>query len=138
MPRFGKRSKERLRGVDSRLREVLEEVVKHYDITVIEGLRSAERQRKLFADGKSKLDGVTRKSNHQLGRAVDIAAYPIDFEATKDFYYLAGMMQMASKKLGYTIRWGGDWNQDQRFSGRTKRADKTQRFDDLVHFEIRG
>lgn len=137
MPRFGKTSRSRLKGVDSRLIEVLEEVVKHYDIKIIEGLRSSERQQKLFADKKSKLDGVTRKSNHQTGKAVDIAAYPIDFKQTKDFYYLAGMMQMASKKLGYKIRWGGDWNQDQRFSGRTKRADKTQRFDDLVHFEIK-
>ena len=54
MPRFGKRSKQRLKGVDSRLISVLNEVVKYFDITVIEGLRSQERQNELVAQGKSK------------------------------------------------------------------------------------
>ena len=44
MPRFGKRSRERLKGVDGRLVEILEEVVKYFDITVIEGKRSQKRQ----------------------------------------------------------------------------------------------
>jgi hypothetical protein len=47
MPRFGKRSRERLKGVDSKLVNVLNEVVKYFDITVIEGLRSQERQNEL-------------------------------------------------------------------------------------------
>ena len=54
MPKFGKRSKQRLRGVDTKLVNVLNEVVKHFDITVIEGLRSQERQNDLVAQGKSK------------------------------------------------------------------------------------
>ena len=47
MPKFGKRSKERLRGVDAKLQNVLNEVVKYFDITIIEGLRSQERQNEL-------------------------------------------------------------------------------------------
>ena len=54
MPRFGKRSQERLKGVDHRLIMVLDEVVKYFDITVIEGLRSQERQNQLVKEGKSK------------------------------------------------------------------------------------
>ena len=53
MPRFGKRSRKRLKGVDSRLVNVLNEVVKYFDITIIEGLRSQERQDELVAKGKS-------------------------------------------------------------------------------------
>ena len=37
MPSFGKRSQERLRGVDSRIINVLNKVVKYFDVTVIEG-----------------------------------------------------------------------------------------------------
>ena len=44
MPKFGKRSRERLKGVDVKLVNVLNEVCKYFDITVIEGLRSQERQ----------------------------------------------------------------------------------------------
>jgi len=138
MPRFGKRSKRRLQGVNSDLVNLLNEVVKGYDITIIEGLRSAERQAELFAQGKSKLDGVTKKSMHQTSRAVDIAPYPVDFSDTKGFYYLAGLMMATAKKMGFKIRWGGDWNMDQRFSGRGKRGDASQKFDDLVHYEIRS
>mgnify|MGYP003150676958 FL=1 len=60
MPRFGKRSQQRLRGVDARLVSVLNEVVKHYDITILEGKRTEERQRELVAKGASK----TMKSKH--------------------------------------------------------------------------
>jgi len=53
--------------------------------------------------------------------------------------YLAGIMIATAKKLGVKIRWGGDWNGDHKFSGRanSKRTDKSQRFDDLVHFELK-
>ena len=44
MPKFGKRSRGRLKGVDAKLVNVLNEVVKYFDITVIEGLRSQERR----------------------------------------------------------------------------------------------
>ena len=73
MYRFGKRSRARLKGVDSRLVNVLNELIKVMDVTIIEGVRSAETQNKYFKDGKSKLDGINKKSNHQLGKAVDLA-----------------------------------------------------------------
>ncbi len=86
MPRFGKRSKERLKGVDHRLIMVLDEVVKYFDITVIEGMRSQERQDQLVKEGKSK----TKFGKHTQGKAVDIAPYPIDWNARDDFHYLGG------------------------------------------------
>ena len=69
MPRFGKKSRNKLKGVDSRLVNVLNEVVKYFDITVIEGLRTQERQNELVAQGKSK----TKFGKHVEGKAVDIA-----------------------------------------------------------------
>ena len=132
MPRFGKRSKERLKGVDAELLNVLNEVVKYFDITVIEGLRSQERQNELVAQGKSK----TKFGKHVQGRAVDIAPYPIDWDARDDFHYLGGFVLGIAAKMGVDIRWGGDWNASSKFQG--KRTTKDNSFDDLVHFELKG
>ena len=47
MPRFGKKSKERLKGVKPKLVNVLNELVKIMDVTIIEGLRTEARQKEL-------------------------------------------------------------------------------------------
>ena len=130
MPKFGKRSKDRLKGVDAKLQNVLNEVVKYFDITVIEGLRSQERQNELVAQGKSK----TKFGKHVDGKAVDIAPYPIDWKARDDFHYLGGFMLGEAASMGVKIRWGGDWNASSLFKG--QRTTKDNNFDDLVHFEI--
>lgn len=131
VPKFGKRSRERLKGVDSRLINVLNEVVKYFDITVIEGLRSQERQNELVAQGKSK----TKFGKHVEGKAVDIAPYPIDWNARDDFHYLGGFVLGVASKMGIDVRWGGDWS-DSSLS-KNARTTKDNNFDDLVHFEIK-
>ena len=136
MPKFGKRSKERLNGVDSRLINVLNEVVKYFDITVIEGLRSEKRQNELLAKGKSK----TKFSKHIEGKAVDIAPYPIDWKARDDFHYLGGFVLGIAAKMGVNVRWGGDWSSPSLdkdvMRGAEQRTTKDNGFDDLVHFEL--
>lgn len=130
MPKFGKRSRERMRGVDAKLQNVLNEVVKYFDITVIEGLRSQERQDELVAQGKSK----TKFGKHVQGKAIDIAPYPIDWNARDDFHLLGGFVLGVASQMGVNIRWGGDWNSSSLYEG--KRTTKDNNFDDLVHFEI--
>ena len=125
MPKFGKRSKERLRGIDARLVSVLNELVKIMDVTIIEGLRSEQRQEKLLKEGSTK----TKFSKHITGKAVDLAPYPIDWEDRDRFHYMGGMIRGIAKQLNINVRWGGDWDSD----GETK----DNRFDDLVHVEIR-
>ena len=51
MPRFGRRSKERLKGVNSKLVNVLNELIKIMDVTIIEGVRSKQRQSELIEKG---------------------------------------------------------------------------------------
>ena len=131
MPKFGKRSKQRLKGVDFRLVNVLNEVVKYFDITIIEGLRSQERQNKLVSEGKSK----TKFGKHVQGKAVDIAPYPIDWNARDDFHYLGGFVLGVASRMGIDVRWGGDWS-DSSLS-KNARTTKDNNFDDLVHFEIK-
>ena len=126
MPRFGRRSKERLKGVDERLVNVANELVKIMDCTVLEGLRTKERQSKLIAEGKSK----TKYSKHIEGKAIDIAPYPIDWEDRERFHYMGGMARGIGHALGVTVRWGGDWDSDGEV--------KDNNFDDLVHIELRG
>ena len=125
MPRFGKRSKQRLKGVDTKLVNVLNELVKIMDVTIIEGLRSQERQDELVAKGASK----TRYSKHIEGKAVDLAPYPIDWEDRERFHYMGGMVRGIGQQLNVNIRWGGDWDSDGEI--------KDNSFDDLVHVEIK-
>ena len=131
MPRFGKRSKQRLEGVHPDLVKVLEEVCKYFDITVIEGLRSQERQDQLVAEGKSK----TKFGKHVQGLAVDVCPYPIDWDARDDFHYLGGFVLGIASQMGVDVRWGGDWSSSS--LKQEQRTTKDNNFDDLVHFELR-
>ena len=125
MPRFGKRSKQRLKGVKPELVNVLNELVKIMDVTIIEGLRSQERQNELVAKGASK----TKYSKHIEGKAVDLAPYTINWKDRERFHYMGGMVRGIGKQLNVNIRWGGDWDSDGEV------ADNS--FDDLVHVEIK-
>ena len=137
MPRFSRKSRERLKGVDPRLVLLLEEVVKYFDIVVIEGKRSQERQNELVKQGKSK----TKFGKHVLGMAVDIAPYDptvkgkIDWNARDDFHYLGGFVLGIACKMGINVRWGGDWSSSS--LAKEQRTTKDNNFDDLVHFEIK-
>ena len=126
MYKFGRRSRERLKGVDSKLINVLNELIKMMDVTIIEGLRSAERQKELLAKGATKV----KYSKHMEGKAVDLAPYPIDWKDRDRFYYMGGMIRGIAKQMGIEIRFGGDWDSD----GETK----DNNFDDLVHIEIKN
>ena len=130
MPRFGKRSIGRLQTCDQKLQELFYEVVKHFDCSIIEGNRGEERQNKAFADGKSKVKYPNGKHNKNPSIAVDVAPYPIDWSDRDRFHYFGGFVLGVAKEMGMNIRWGGDWNQDT--------ETKDNKFDDLVHFEIKG
>jgi len=121
-------SQEKLDTCDERLVMVCETVIQVYDFTVLEGYRSGERQDELFRQGKSKLQAGESKHNRDPSLAVDLAPYPILWSDSRRFYFLAGLMQMAGKNLGVTLRFGGDWDGDGDL--------KDQSFFDLVHFEV--
>lgn len=124
MPKFGRRSKQRLKGVNPDLVKILNQLIKIMDVTIIEGLRTEERQAELLNQGKSK----TKYSKHIVGKAVDLAPYPIDWNDRDRFHYMGGMLRGIAKQLNINIRWGGDWDSD----GETK----DNGFDDLVHVEL--
>ncbi len=128
MPNFGKKSNERLATCDPRLRDLFNQVVKHYDCSIIQGHRDMETQNKYFSEGKSKVVYPNSKHNSLPSRAVDVAPYPIVWNDTERFYHFAGYVTAMADVKGLKIRWGGDWDMDFDFNDQT--------FDDLVHFEI--
>lgn len=78
------------------------------DFTVIEGLRTPERQRQLVASGASR----TMFSRHLTGHAVDIAPWinhSIPWDNWPSFERVAQAMKQASLEMSIPLVWGGDW-----------------------------
>lgn len=102
---------DKLKGVNQKLIELAYELDKVcqqkycIEITIAEGLRSLERQKKLFAEKKTK----TLNSRHLTGDAIDI--YPIK---SKSIYWeffptlIAEAKQINSKDFTYGYDWGWD------------------------------
>lgn len=123
---FGQRSIDRMEGVDERLINIAHKAIKlskvDFGIPQHGGLRTAEQQKELFLDGKSKADGYDKLSYHQSGRALDVFAY-VGGQASWDKRYLthiaAAMLQVANEE-GVNLKWGGFF----------------RNFTDMPHFEI--
>jgi len=107
--KLSKRSLDRLEGVHPDIVAVIKRAIEitPIDFTVLEGLRSKDRQAELYASGASK----TMNSRHLTGHAVDIA--PLDDGgvswAWPHYYPLAKAVKRAAAELGVAIEWGGDW-----------------------------
>ncbi len=118
MFQFSQRSLERREGVDRRLIEIsdlaIQTSVIDFGIPEFGGLRTQKDQRGLFTQGSSRCDGITNKSFHQTGGALDVYAY-VDGKASWEREHLAmvacAMLQAAST-LGYKLEWGGLWPWD--------------------------
>lgn len=109
MFKLGPRSKMRLEGVHPDLVRVVERAIEIsiVDFTVLEGLRTPERQRTLRDSGASQ----TLNSRHITGHAVDLGAWVDDqVDWSWPLYHkIAAAMKTAAKELGVSIVWGGDW-----------------------------
>lgn len=106
---FSQRSLDNLKGVHPALVRVVTAAIKisPVDFGIIEGRRTLERQKELFATGKSQ----TMNSRHLHGMAVDFAAY-VDGKVSWDtalYAQIATVMKNAAFDLGVPAHWGGDW-----------------------------
>ena len=106
---LGPQSKMRLKGVHPDLVKVVERAIQisTVDFTVLEGLRSLERQQTLVASGASQ----TLNSRHITGHAVDLGAW-VDNQVDWSwplYHQIANAMKAAATELGIPIVWGGDW-----------------------------
>ena len=129
MPKFGRKSKERLNTCDSNLQKVFNEVIKHVDCSVLEGHRSKDRQNKLYEEEKTKVKYPDGRHNRQPSSAVDVTPYPVDWKDRERQTLFAGFVIGVASQMGINLRWGGDWDQDFQVVD--------NRFDDFPHFELK-
>lgn len=107
---LSKKSIKRLKGVHPDLVSVIHRAIKitSVDFTVLEGLRTRKRQKKLVAKGAS----WTLKSRHITGHAVDLGAF-VEGKVRWDwplYFKIADAVKAAAAELNIPIRWGGDWS----------------------------
>lgn len=141
MYRFSETSRKRLQTCHPDLIAIFEEAIKRspIDFGIAEGQRSIEDQQKYFREGKSKIDGITKKGKHNYNPslAVDIYAF-FSGKASWDKDHLcviAGVVIAVSDILyeggatDHRLRWGGNWDMD-------GEVISDQSFQDLPHFEL--
>ena len=133
MRAFSEKSQSRLDTVHQDLQVVFNEVIKHFDCTIIYGLRTLEEQQSLYAKGRTaaggivtNCDGIRNVSRHQSGRAVDVIPWPIDWDNHDRIitfgWYVKGITTMLRRydAIEHNITWGGDWT----------------KFVDLPHYQL--
>ena len=142
------RSREKLIGIDSKLKEVVSLAITYtkIDFGVIEGVRTENRQRVLVESGASK----TMKSKHLDGRAVDLMAY-VDGRGCWElnvYDEVADAMKRAAIEVDVAVRWGAAWTVTdiREWNGTmeeamnsyvdTRRGQGRRPFIDAPHFEL--
>lgn len=134
MPQYSVRSLAALQTCHADLQTIFNEVILHFDCTVIQGHRSEDDQQAAFKAGKSQLQYPQSKHNKTPSMAADVVPYPIDWNDTDRMRYFAGMVKGIAALLyrqgvvTHQLRWGGDWDRDTEL--------KDNRFQDLPHFEL--
>ncbi|HBY9808459.1 TPA: M15 family peptidase [Klebsiella pneumoniae] len=117
---FSHRSENNLKGVDPRLVTIARRalVLSEVDFGITEGLRTKERQKQLFEQGKS----MTMNSRHLTGDAIDVVAY-IGGKVSWNWslYEIISRAFKQAAEYGVTIEWGGDW----------------EKLKDGVHFQLK-
>lgn len=131
---LSQRSLKNLEGVNPKLVAVVKRALElsTQDFMVIEGLRTQARQDELWAQGRTKPGAIVTwtkdASSHGTGHAVDICPYPVDWTDLKKFDAIAVAMFAAAAELGVKLRWGADWDQDNKPRERGE--------SDSPHFEL--
>jgi peptidoglycan L-alanyl-D-glutamate endopeptidase CwlK len=133
MPEYSERSKKRLVGCHPYLQLILNEAIKYYDLTILEGHRGQEKQNQYYNAGKSKLKYPDSKHNKTPSMACDVVPWHKDephirWDDEKSFFYMAGLIFGIAHRFGIKIRWGRDWDGDKNFNDQT--------FNDSPHFEL--
>lgn len=127
MNKYSQKSRRLLDSCHPDLIRLMEEVLKHWDHTIVSGHRGEQEQNDLYADGKSKLKYPKSKHNTFPSIAVDVQPYP--YKDDRDLYAFMGFVLGTAQQMGIELRWGGDWN-DNRQVG--------DNWIDAFHIELRN
>ncbi len=141
MYKFGNTSKSRLQTCHKDIQLIMDEAIKitNVDFGIAEGYRSIEKQQQYFKEGKSKIDGVSKKGKHNYSPSLAVDIYPYFENGAKwdneHLSYLSGIIHAVSEilfadgKISHKVRWGGNWDMDGIIL-------IDQSFDDRPHFEL--
>ena len=124
------------------LQVVVDEAIKHIGFSLIDGKRDDAQQLALFNSGKSKLDGISKRSKHQgrprwalidpdAGKSLAFDFIPWPFTTWEDrpiFTAYAHFFLGIGIAKGIELTWGGDWDKDFHW--------RDQTFHDLPHIEL--
>jgi len=131
MNQYSQSSQANLDSCHVDLQIIFLDALKVMDHSIICGYRTQDEQLALFLEKKSKVR--MGQHNHIPSMAVDAIPYPIDPKWEKDrdrIILFAGIVLGIAHRRKIKIRWGGDWDGDKDM--------KDQKFNDLVHFELKG
>jgi len=128
MPHYSNKSKNILSTCHPLIQDVFNEVIKHFDCTILAGFRSFDEQNEAYESGKSQLKFPESKHNQDPSHAIDVAPYPINWSDRDRFHLFGGYVLATARQMGVQLRWGGDWDRDT--------ETKDNGFDDLPHFEL--
>jgi peptidoglycan L-alanyl-D-glutamate endopeptidase CwlK len=112
---FGERSMAELNTCHPDLIRIATEAIKicPVDFGISDGNRSIEQQQQYFKEGKSKLDGINKKSKHNYNPSLAFDFYAfVDGKLTynqKHMSMIAGCILAVANQLGIEITWGGLW-----------------------------
>lgn len=112
MKKISSRSVKNIHGIDHKLSLIVGMVLARgsVDLTITCGLRTLEDQQKAFKGGFSKLDGVNKKSKHQIGKAIDFIPYPFNgWNDIESFKKVGEELKLVANHLGFKCSYGGDW-----------------------------
>lgn len=121
MPRYSKKSKDKLATCHPDLQRLANEIIKEIDITILHGHRTPAEQNALYQQGRTKpgkivtnVDGYNKKSRHNYSpsQAFDFAPWPIDWNDLDRFKAVGDLAKVKAKELGIKITYGGDWGWD--------------------------
>ena len=139
---YGRKSRERLQLVDSKLVRVAFEVVQVFDHSIICGSRPEDQQTAAYNAGNSKTPWPKSKHNiwekRPLSEAIDFLPYPFNGypePGTEDYtkeiarwYAISAAYVAIGHTMGVDLRGGFDWDRDGIYTDQT--------FDDIGHVEI--
>lgn len=112
---LGKSSRRKLATVDNDLANIIEQVSKWMNITVVSGQRGMLEQNRLVEQGFSKLKFPASKHNTlPLSRAVDIAPYNseikgIDWNDIEAFEEMIFLVKVIASIYNVELAYGADW-----------------------------
>ena len=142
MYEYSRTSKERLETCHQNIQRVFNLAIQRscVDFGIAEGHRALERQRKLYAKGRTEpgdivtyVDGVSELSKHNYtpSKGIDIYAWVNGKAVWKGKYmaYLAGVIMSCAKELKVNLVWGANWDNDGQLYD-------DQNFIDAPHYQI--